>query len=202
METLNTLRYSNRARNIKNKVVVNQDKTSKQIAELKAEIERLKCELIQFKTSSSLTGAKLNAKSSSNKSESSHSIAKTTSTLTIVAATSSTSSKLNRSFMDVEDSTVKGDDENLVDELKQENMLLIRENQNMRMRMKAMQETIEHIRNRNVSLEMKNSSLSRRLDRAINGVPDEINEDNEPESQDITSSNLLEDYLGQIEHLK
>uniref|UniRef100_A0A452ICZ0 Kinesin motor domain-containing protein n=1 Tax=Gopherus agassizii TaxID=38772 RepID=A0A452ICZ0_9SAUR len=38
METLNTLKYANRARNIKNKVVVNQDKTSQQISALRAEI--------------------------------------------------------------------------------------------------------------------------------------------------------------------
>ena len=50
METLNTLRYANRARNIKNKVVLNQDKTSKQIAQLKAEIERLTLELLEYKS--------------------------------------------------------------------------------------------------------------------------------------------------------
>ena len=36
VETLNTLQYANRAKNIKNKVVINQDKSSKQIAELRA----------------------------------------------------------------------------------------------------------------------------------------------------------------------
>lgn len=49
METLNTLKYANRARNIKNKVVVNQDKTSQQISALRAEIARLQMELMEFK---------------------------------------------------------------------------------------------------------------------------------------------------------
>ena len=50
METLNTLKYANRARNIKNKVVVNQDKTSQQISALRAEIARLQMELMEYKT--------------------------------------------------------------------------------------------------------------------------------------------------------
>lgn len=49
METLNTLKYANRARNIKNKVVVNQDKTSQQINSLRAEIARLQLELMEYK---------------------------------------------------------------------------------------------------------------------------------------------------------
>ncbi|OXB72266.1 UNVERIFIED_CONTAM: hypothetical protein H355_003799 [Colinus virginianus] len=51
METLNTLKYANRARNIKNKVVVNQDKTSQQISALRAEIARLQMELMEYKAS-------------------------------------------------------------------------------------------------------------------------------------------------------
>lgn len=49
METLNTLKYANRARNIRNKVVVNQDKTSQQISALRAEIARLQMELMEYK---------------------------------------------------------------------------------------------------------------------------------------------------------
>lgn len=49
METLNTLKYANRARNIKNKVVVNQDKTSQQIGALRAEVARLQMELLEYK---------------------------------------------------------------------------------------------------------------------------------------------------------
>ncbi len=50
METLNTLKYANRARNIQNKVMVNQDKTSRQISALRAEIQLLQVELMEYKT--------------------------------------------------------------------------------------------------------------------------------------------------------
>ena len=50
METLNTLKYANRARNIKNKVTVNQDKTSKQIAALRLEIQELQNELAEYRS--------------------------------------------------------------------------------------------------------------------------------------------------------
>ncbi|KXJ16022.1 Kinesin-like protein KIF21B [Exaiptasia diaphana] len=49
METLNTLKYANRARNIKNKVSVNQDKASKQISLLRSEIQKLTMELVEFR---------------------------------------------------------------------------------------------------------------------------------------------------------
>ncbi|GBG31418.1 Kinesin-like protein KIN-4A [Hondaea fermentalgiana] len=44
-ETLNALRYANRARNIKNKPIVNRDPNSSQIATLKAQIQQLKLQL-------------------------------------------------------------------------------------------------------------------------------------------------------------
>lgn len=44
-ETLNALRYANRARNIKNKPIVNRDPNSSQIAMLKAQIQQLKLQL-------------------------------------------------------------------------------------------------------------------------------------------------------------
>ncbi|KAG9342346.1 hypothetical protein JZ751_016848 [Albula glossodonta] len=50
METLNTLKYANRARNIKNRVMVNQDKASQQISALRTEIARLQMELMEYKT--------------------------------------------------------------------------------------------------------------------------------------------------------
>ena len=43
-ETLNTLQYANRAKKINNKVVVNQDKSGKQNAELRARIAVLEKE--------------------------------------------------------------------------------------------------------------------------------------------------------------
>jgi hypothetical protein len=49
METLNTLRYANRARNIKNKIFINQDKSSKTIAQLKQQIAQLQLELVEYK---------------------------------------------------------------------------------------------------------------------------------------------------------
>lgn len=49
LETLNTLKYANRARNIKNKVVVNQDSASAQIQKMHETIQKLQLELMQFK---------------------------------------------------------------------------------------------------------------------------------------------------------
>ncbi|XP_068626168.1 kinesin-like protein KIF21B [Battus philenor] len=49
METLNTLKYANRARNIKNRCVVNQDLTSRTINQLKLEVSRLQLELAEYK---------------------------------------------------------------------------------------------------------------------------------------------------------
>ncbi|XP_061815741.1 kinesin-like protein KIF21A isoform X2 [Nerophis lumbriciformis] len=56
METLNTLKYANRARNIKNKVVVNQDRASQQISALRTEIARLQMELMEYKTGKRMVG--------------------------------------------------------------------------------------------------------------------------------------------------
>ncbi|XP_053881274.1 kinesin-like protein KIF21B [Malaclemys terrapin pileata] len=56
METLNTLKYTNRARNIKNKVVVYQDKTCQQISALQAEIARLQMELMEYKVGKRVIG--------------------------------------------------------------------------------------------------------------------------------------------------
>lgn len=49
METLNTLKYANRARNIKNRCVVNQDLTSRTISQLRQEVARLQLELAEYK---------------------------------------------------------------------------------------------------------------------------------------------------------
>ncbi|XP_056595316.1 kinesin-like protein KIF21A isoform X3 [Triplophysa dalaica] len=56
METLNTLKYANRARNIKNKVMVNQDKASQQISALRTEIARLQMELMEYRTGKRMVG--------------------------------------------------------------------------------------------------------------------------------------------------
>uniref|UniRef100_A0A8C4HBD5 Kinesin-like protein KIF21B n=1 Tax=Dicentrarchus labrax TaxID=13489 RepID=A0A8C4HBD5_DICLA len=97
METLNTLKYANRARNIKNKVVVNQDKTSQQISAMRAEIARLQMELMEYKA-----GKRVACEEGS------------------------------EGYSD----------------LYQENAMLQRENDTLRLRVKAMQETIDHLNTR------------------------------------------------------
>ncbi|XP_029007090.1 kinesin-like protein KIF21B isoform X9 [Betta splendens] len=97
METLNTLKYANRARNIKNKVVVNQDKTSQQISALRAEIARLQMELMEYKAGKRVA---------------------------------------------CEDGSEGYSD------LYQENAMLQRESDTLRLRVKAMQETIDHLNTR------------------------------------------------------
>lgn len=49
METLNTLKYANRARNIQNKVTINQDKSSRTIHLLRQEIQQLQLEILEYK---------------------------------------------------------------------------------------------------------------------------------------------------------
>ncbi|UYV60220.1 KIF21B [Cordylochernes scorpioides] len=49
METLNTLRYANRAKNIRNRLVANQDKFSQTVSALRAQIKQLELELLEFK---------------------------------------------------------------------------------------------------------------------------------------------------------
>jgi hypothetical protein len=66
METLNTLRYANRAKNIKNKIFVNHDKTFEQISILKSEIQKLNFELMQYKALCNSNKLCLNNVSSSN----------------------------------------------------------------------------------------------------------------------------------------
>lgn len=56
METLNTLKYANRARNIKNKIVINQDKSSKTISLLKQQIAQLQLEIVEYKQGKRIVG--------------------------------------------------------------------------------------------------------------------------------------------------
>lgn len=56
METLNTLRYANRAKNIKNKVIANQDKASETINLLRREIQQLQLELMEYKQGKRMIG--------------------------------------------------------------------------------------------------------------------------------------------------
>ncbi|KAL4566073.1 hypothetical protein LXL04_030183 [Taraxacum kok-saghyz] len=52
-ETLNTLKYANRARNIQNKAVVNRDPVTAQMQQMKNQIEQLQAELLYVKGDSS-----------------------------------------------------------------------------------------------------------------------------------------------------
>ncbi|KAG7203017.1 hypothetical protein KM043_010144 [Ampulex compressa] len=56
METLSTLKYANRARNIKNKVMINQDKSSRTIASLRREIQQLQLELMEYRQGKRVVG--------------------------------------------------------------------------------------------------------------------------------------------------
>ncbi|RZF44783.1 hypothetical protein LSTR_LSTR000735 [Laodelphax striatellus] len=56
METLNTLQYANRARNIQNKVILNQDKSSRTISILRHEIQKLQLELMEYKQGKRIVG--------------------------------------------------------------------------------------------------------------------------------------------------
>ena len=55
-ETLGTLRYADRAKNIKNKVVQNQDGSSKQVAELREELRKAKAELDDWRCGRRILG--------------------------------------------------------------------------------------------------------------------------------------------------
>ncbi|GAA0153821.1 microtubule binding motor protein [Lithospermum erythrorhizon] len=54
-ETLNTLKYANRARNIQNKAVINRDPTTAQLQRMRSEIEQLQAELSFFRGDSTTT---------------------------------------------------------------------------------------------------------------------------------------------------
>uniref|UniRef100_A0A3B3ZZ34 Kinesin motor domain-containing protein n=1 Tax=Periophthalmus magnuspinnatus TaxID=409849 RepID=A0A3B3ZZ34_9GOBI len=56
METLNTLKYANRTRNIRNRVIVNQDRASQQISALRTEIARLQREILEYRTGKRVPG--------------------------------------------------------------------------------------------------------------------------------------------------
>ncbi|XP_051932196.1 kinesin-like protein KIF21B isoform X2 [Hippocampus zosterae] len=135
METLNTLKYANRARNIKNKVVVNQDKTSQQISALRAEIARLQMELMEYKAGKRVA---------------------------------------------CEDGSEGYSD------LYQENALLQRENDTMRLRVKAMQETIDHLNTRVTNLLANEVSVL--LSKSSEG------------NQEIGA--LIQNYIREVEELR
>uniref|UniRef100_A0A7N8Y4S3 Kinesin family member 21A n=1 Tax=Mastacembelus armatus TaxID=205130 RepID=A0A7N8Y4S3_9TELE len=135
METLNTLKYANRARNIKNKVMVNQDKASQQISALRTEIARLQMELMEYKTGKRMMG---------------------------------------------EDGVESFSD------MFHENSMLQTENSNLRVRVKAMQETIDAQRARLTQL--LSDQANQALARAGRGT-EEI-------------GNMIQSYIKEIEDLR
>ncbi|XP_070763044.1 kinesin-like protein KIF21A [Enoplosus armatus] len=136
METLNTLKYANRARNIKNKVMVNQDKASQQISALRTEIARLQMELMEYKTGKRMAG---------------------------------------------EDGVESFSD------MFHENSMLQTENSNLRVRVKAMQETIDAQRARLTQL--LSDQANQALARAGEGGTEEI-------------GNMIQSYIKEIEDLR
>ncbi|XP_060759025.1 kinesin-like protein KIF21A isoform X2 [Neoarius graeffei] len=135
METLNTLKYANRARNIKNKVVVNQDRASQQISALRTEIARLQMELMEYKTGKRMVGE---------------------------------------------------DGLESINDMVHENTMLQTENKNLRVRVKAMQETIDAQRAR----------LTQLLTEQANHVLAKAGEGNEE------IGNMLQNYIKEIEELR
>ncbi|XP_066522997.1 kinesin-like protein KIF21A isoform X4 [Hoplias malabaricus] len=135
METLNTLKYANRARNIKNKVVVNQDKASQQISALRTEIARLQMELMEYRTGKRMIGE---------------------------------------------------DGMESINDMYHENSMLQTENNNLRIRVKAMQETIDAQRARLTQL------LSDQANQALAKVGEG--------SEEI--GNMIQNYIKEIEDLR
>ncbi|XP_007228276.3 kinesin-like protein KIF21A isoform X5 [Astyanax mexicanus] len=135
METLNTLKYANRARNIKNKVVVNQDKASQQISALRTEIARLQMELMEYRTGKRMIGE---------------------------------------------------DGMESINDMYHENSMLQTENNNLRVRVKAMQETIDAQRAR----------LTQLLSDQANQVLAKVGEGSEEIGK------MIQNYIKEIEDLR
>uniref|UniRef100_A0A674ATZ8 Kinesin family member 21A n=1 Tax=Salmo trutta TaxID=8032 RepID=A0A674ATZ8_SALTR len=135
METLSCLNYANRARNIKNKVMVNQDKASQQISALRTDIARLQMELMEYKTGKRMVGE---------------------------------------------------DGMESINDMVHENSMLQTENSNLRIRVKAMQETIDAQRAR----------LTQYLSDQANQVLAKVGEGNEE------IGNMIQNYIEEIEELR
>ncbi|XP_015784967.1 kinesin-like protein KIF21A isoform X2 [Tetranychus urticae] len=135
METLNTLRYANRAKNIKNKVVANQDKASETINLLRKEIQQLQLELMEYKQGKRIIGE---------------------------------------------------DGNEQINDMYHENTMLQKEIGNLKLRVKALQDTNERLIARNTELT---------LEKATGGW---ITNDGEP--SDL--KDMVQNYLREIEELR
>ncbi|CRL00444.1 CLUMA_CG013706, isoform A [Clunio marinus] len=134
METLNTLKYANRARNIKNRVQINQDQSSRTISQLRREIAALQLEILEYKQGKRSIDAEGNA------------------------AISDTSL---------------------------ENAMLLADNKRLQQRLKAMQETINALTERNTEL---------LAEKAMSGW--NIN------GSDSSMTEMVSNYIAEIEKLK
>ncbi|XP_021939592.1 kinesin-like protein KIF21A isoform X2 [Zootermopsis nevadensis] len=134
IETLNTLNYANRARNIKNRVTINQDKSSRTIVLLRQEIQQLQLELLEYKQGKRMLGE---------------------------------------------------DGVETVNDMFHENTMLQTENNNLRTRVKAMQETIDVLSSKNTHL---------LAERAVGGWIQAGSD------SDVTE--MIEGYLKEIEELR
>ena len=141
METLNTMKYANRARNIKNKVTANQDKTSRTIMVLRQEIQNLQLELMEYRQGKRVIGV---------------------------------------------------DGEEGLNDMFHENQMLNKETQNLRTRVKAMQETIDVLTAKNAQL-----LAEREVGNWIGGGGEG---GEEGENKDITT--MISKYMSEIEELR
>ena len=82
-----------------------------------------------------------------------------------------------------------------VEDLKQENYLIKNENNSLKIRCKALQETIDSIRDKNIKLQTS-IDLNKLNKSESDGL---LNENNETTT---TDANLIENYIKQIEELR
>lgn len=134
METLNTLKYANRARNIKNRVQINQDQSSRTISQLRREIAALQLEILDYKQGRRSVDAEGNAS--------------------------------------ISDTSL-------------ENAMLLAENKRLQQRIKAMQDTINALTDRNTEL---------LADKAMAGWTGD--------GTDSSMTEMVSGYISEIEKLK
>ncbi|XP_058815616.1 kinesin-like protein KIF21A isoform X3 [Topomyia yanbarensis] len=140
METLNTLKYANRARNIKNKVQINQDQSSRTISQLRREIAALQLELLEYKQGKRSVDAEGNA-------------------------------AVSDTFL--------------------ENAMLLQDNKRLQQRLKAMQETINALTDKNATLQAQQALFGWSSGSSGSG-----------DSGDSAMQQLVAGYISEIEKLK
>ncbi|GMR47901.1 hypothetical protein PMAYCL1PPCAC_18096, partial [Pristionchus mayeri] len=148
VETLNTLKYANRAKNIKNKVVANQDKSSKLISELRLKITMLENELLEFRQGRRTIGV---------------------------------------------------DGEDALNDQYHENVMLTAEVNQLRFRLKALQETNEIMRARNVDL--MTAAATARVNQTEGSVSNESAASGESGEGDVVASTIRH-YVEEMERMR